>query len=589
MYTPLKKHLALLGLLFLMVFPATVSAQLLGTSAPESEPKEQTFDPDSLGRRTPRGTVDGYLKAMSEQKYTRASQYMVIRRTIRRSVKRKLQLVQNFQRLLDQRGDLIATSLLSNKSTGRTDDDLESDTDLVGTLNTGDEVISLYVVNTAGEGQPPVWMFSQETVDDVTSVTVSDDLLVDKILPASLRERRLGGVPVGHWLAVVVIVLVAYLVAWGITALIGFILSRFWRNERREKAMAIIEAFQLPVRLYFTVWMFVAVSQQVGISIIVRQKFSTITVTVGIIAFLILLWRLTDFLSTYSQQRMTLRKRISAISVILFMRRMAKIAIVIIGVIAVLGAVGFDVTTWIAALGIGGIALALGAQKTVENFVGSVTLIADQPIRVGDFCKVGDISGTVESIGMRSTRLRTPARTVVTIPNGLFSSNNIENYAHRDRFLFNPVLEFRMETTPAQLRYLLVEIRTLFYSHPKISNDPAKVRFGGLTANGYRIELTAYIEAPNVDTAEEIEEDIYLRILDIVAESGTDFAYPSQTLYMARDKGIDTDKTTLAGEKVQQWIDAEDLQLPTFDAERIEALKDKLQYPPKGSVTAKEQ
>ncbi len=580
-----KKHLALLALL-LTVFPASLSAQLLGTATP-TEQKAEPSEPDSLGRRTPRGTIEGYLKAMSEQNYNRASQYLSMRRTIRRSAKRRLQLVQSFQKLMDQSGSLIPTSLLSNKESGRTDDDLDSNTDFVGTLDTRDEVINLYVENTAAEAQPPVWMFSQETVDDVTTATVSNDLLVDKVLPASLRERMVGGVPVGHWLAVIAIAVVSYLVAWGLIALIGAILIRFWKKDNREKAQPIIDAFQLPVRLYLAVRLFVIVSLQVGISIIVRQKFNTIIFTVGIFAFLILLWRLTDYLSNYTQQRMTLRKRMSAISVILFLRRMAKIAIVVIAVITLLSAVGFDVTTWLAALGIGGIALALGAQKTVENFVGSVTLIADQPIRVGDFCKVGDISGTVESIGMRSTRLRTAARTVVTIPNGQFSSNNIENYAHRDRFFFNPVLEFRMETTPAQLRYLLVSIREMFYSHPRVSNDPAKVRFGGLSANGYRIEINAYIEAPNADISEEIEEDIYLRILDIVEASGTHFAYPSQTLYMARDKGNDAEKTSNAGQKVQEWIDAGDLQLPSFDPERIEALKDKIQYPPKGSVKAK--
>ncbi|RYD90593.1 MAG: mechanosensitive ion channel family protein, partial [Sphingobacteriales bacterium] len=458
---------------------------------------------------------------------------------------------------------------------------------LIGTVTANGEVINLYVENTEPEKSPPIWRFSAETVDDLAAVKIQEELLVDKILPATLKERRLGGVPVGHWLAVVVLVLGAYIIAWAVIALISFILLRFWKKEKREKATAIVEAFQLPSRLYLAVLLFVAFSQQVGISIIVRQRFSAIIVTVGIVAFLILLWRLTDFVSTYSQKRMTLRKRISAISVILFLRRMAKVAIVVIGIIAILGAVGFDVTTWVAALGIGGIALALGAQKTMENFVGSVTLIADQPIRVGDFCKVGDISGTVESIGMRSTRLRTPARTVVTIPNGQFSSNNIENYAHRDRYLFNPVLEFRMETTPDQLRYLLVELRTLLYAHTSVNPDPAKVRFGGLTASGYRIEVTAYINAANVDGAEEAEEDLYLRILDIVAQSGTDFAYPSQTLYMARDKGIDEERTQLAADKVNEWITSNELQIPQFDPAHIEKLKGTIPYPAEGSVSNK--
>jgi len=216
--------------------------------------------------------------------------------------------------------------------------------------------------------------------------------------------------------------------------------------------------------------------------------------------------------------------------------------------------------------------------------VGSVTLITDQPIRVGDFCKVGEISGTVESIGMRSTRLRTGERTIVTIPNGQFSSANIENYAHRDRFLFDPVFEFRMQTTPDQLRFLLVEIRTLLYAHAGVNPDPAKVRFTGLTDKGFKVEVWAYINAANFDVSQEIAEDVYLRILDIVAASGTDFAYPSQTLYMARDNGTDDEKSTQATDKVKQWVDNKELQLPQFDPEHIEKLKDTIKYPPEGSV-----
>lgn len=130
----------------------------------------------------------------------------------------------------------------------------------------------------------------------------------------------------------------------------------------------------------------------------------------------------------YTRGRMNRSGRISAVSAVLFLSRTTKVAIVIIGIIAILGIIGVDVTAGLAALGIGGIALALGAQKTIENFVGSVSLIADQPLRVGDYCRVDDIKGTVESIGMRSTTLRTSARTIVTIPNGQLSASKIENY-----------------------------------------------------------------------------------------------------------------------------------------------------------------
>ncbi|RZK45158.1 MAG: mechanosensitive ion channel family protein, partial [Pedobacter sp.] len=377
--------------------------------------------------------------------------------------------------------------------------------------------------NTAGANEPALWLISAETVDEIMNISGDNDVLLNRVLPDVLKERRMGGVPIGHWFAVVIFILVAYLLSWAIVSLISYMLRLIWRRSEDGKVASVIRAFELPFRLYLAVWIFVAVSQEAGISIIVRQRFSVITVTIGIVAILMLLWRITDVITVYTNDRMTKRKRVSAISIIMFLRRTSKVALVVIGIIAVLGALGVDVTAGLAALGIGGIALALGAQKTMENFVGSVTLIADQPIRVGDYCKIGEIKGTVESIGMRSTRLRTSARTIVTIPNGEFSSSKIENYAHRDRFLFAPVFYFRMETTPDQLRFLLVELRALLYAHPKILDTPI-VRFTGITENSYKVEITAYIEAPSLDPSQEIQEDVLLHIMDIVAKSGTDFA-----------------------------------------------------------------
>lgn len=581
----LKPLLTLIILFSLVGIPNMAAAQLLPENKAAEEPVKEVPD-DSLGRRTPRGTVSGFLQAVADQNYMRASYYLDLKRSFRKETERK-RIVTVLQRLLD-RGNIMPYALISNKSTGRTDDDLEPGQDLIGTVTSNGEVINLLVENKEAEGAASLWLFSAETIDAIAVVTVEDALLVDKMLPDVLKENNIGGVPVGHWLAVLVLIIVAYLLSWSVIALISFLLSRLWRKARTERIAAIIQALSLPLRLYLAVWVFVALSQQVGISIIVRQRFSAITVIIGIIAFLILLWRLADFISTYSQKKMTRRGRVSAISIILFMRRMAKVAIIIFGAIAILGTIGVDVTAGIAALGIGGIALALGAQKTVENFVGSVTLIADQPIRVGDFCKVGDVTGTVEAIGMRSTRIRTGERTIVTIPNGQFSSDQIENFAHRDRFLFNPALEFRLETTPDQLRYLLVELRALLYAHPMVSPDPAKVRFSGITASAYKLDVWAYITAPNFDAYQEAQEDILLHILDIVAQSGTDFAYPSQTLYFARDKGVDEEKTNEAVEKVKRWRQENKMQLPSFDSAYIDEIKDSVPYPPEGSVVKKE-
>lgn len=573
----------LLCMLFALLLPNTTMAQLLGAAKTPVEESVKVPE-DSLGRRTPQGTVNGFIKAIGEQNYLRASQYFVLSKRSYRRTADRIKIAKTFQQLLDQGGNLSPSSIVSNKETGRTDDDLAAGVDLVGNIAAGKTAIPLYVENQSDDSQPALWLFSAETVESIMSADISGEkTFLDRVLPSVLKERKLGNVPIGHWAVVVVMTVVSYLLSRLLLFAAGYVIQKVWRKAASEKGKAVIEAFSLPVMMYLTVILFVALTQRMGISIIVRQRFSIIIITIGIVAFLILLWRLTDFVSLYTRSRMNRRGRISAVSAILFLSRTTKAAIVFIVIIALLGIIGVDVTAGLAALGIGGIALALGAQKTIENFVGSVSLIADQPLRVGDYCRVDDIKGTVESIGMRSTTLRTSARTIVTIPNGQLSASKIENFAHRDRFIFNPIFNFRMDTAPDQMRYLLVELRSLLYAHPAVLNSPPVVRFTGITADALKVEITAYIEAVNFDKSQEVQEDLLLRMMDIIENSGTALAYPSQTLYMSKDTALSSEKTAEVLKKVKKWKDNNELQLPEFDPARVEELKGSIKYPDEGS------
>ncbi|WP_244248523.1 mechanosensitive ion channel family protein [Flavobacterium foetidum] len=559
----------------------------MGTKTATEEPVKSPED--SLGRRTPQGTINGFIKAIGDQNYLRASQYFVLSKRSYRKTADRIRIAKTFQQLLDQGGNFSPSSIISNKEFGRVDDDLATGIDLVGSISTDKTTIQLYVENQSEDNQPALWLFSAETVESIASADITGEkTFLDRVLPNVLIQRKLGNVPIGHWAVVVIMTIVSYLLSRLLIFVIVFVLQKLWKKAASEKVNAIINAFTLPVHMCLTVILFVAFTQRMGISIVVRQRFSIIIITIGIVAFLILLWRMTDFVSMFTRSRMSRRGRISAVSAILFLSRTTKVAIVFIGIIAILGIIGVDVTAGLAALGIGGIALALGAQKTIENFVGSVSLIADQPLRVGDYCRVDDIKGTVESIGMRSTMLRTSARTIVTIPNGQLSASKIENFAHRDRFIFNPILNFRMETTPDQIRYLLVELRSLLFAHPEVIDSPPVVRFTGITADALKIEVTAYIQAINFETSQEVQEDLLLRMMDIIENSGTSLAYPSQRLFVSRDIPLSDEKSQAISETVKEWKEKSELQLPKFDPKRVEELKGSIKYPDKGSFNSNE-
>lgn len=573
----------LISILLLSVFPA--SAQILPDTGGEEEtdaPEEITYDP--LERQTPRGTVRGFLSAVANQDYMEAMQYLNLNDSLAVDSTGE-QIAMTLQRLLDQ-GSLLPTARIADDPDGVLDDGLSQDLERVGTIMANGENLDVLLEQAESSEGNTIWLFANSTIEGIAEVTV-EEVWIDRQLPDKLTETLWAGAPAGHWLALIVLIIAAFLLAWGITALVRFILNKVWKGSNIDPTKGVIAALIFPISLYLAVVLFAILSQQAGISIILRQRFSGLTIIAAVVAILIFLWQLSGFLGGYTSKRMIQRGNASGTSIVQFVQRLAKFVIAVFGVILVLDVIGIDVTAGLAALGIGGLALAFGAQKTIENFIGGVSIIADQPIRVGDFCVVGDVVGTIERIGMRSTRIRTLARTIVTIPNGAFSSSTIENFAHRDRFLFNPKLEMRYETTPDQLRYLLVEIRKILYAHPKVSPSPARIRFTELGAASINLEIFSYILAADFDEFLEVQEDVLLRIMDVVDESGTGFAFPSQTIYFARDSGLSAEKSTRAKEQVKKWQQDEDLQIPHFDPEKIKEIENKIPYPPEGSVDRK--
>ena len=565
-----------------------VFAQMPTASAPMngSTPQPLAAVEDPLGRETPEGLVQGFLDAVADENYERAAQYLDLRRfTDAQAKTRGPELARTLQQLIDQGGWFVPRLQLSGEILGRRDDNLAQELEKVGGVRTTSGIVDLLAERVTGIESYPIWLMSSVTVANIpTLIETTTAGLLDRILPQVLVKTRWAGVPLGHWGALVGLAGLAYLVAWILTTSCGYLLHRLWRGRADGPAHRILEAAALPFRLYLAVWIFALSAFFLGVSIVARKQFGLGAEIVAWMSVAWLLWRIIDGLSEASVERMSKSGHVGALSAVSFFRRFGKGALLVVVVVATLDTLGVDVTAGLAALGIGGLAVALGAQKTVENFVGSLTLIADQPIRVGDFCRFGDTLGTVEDIGMRSTRVRTLQRTVVAIPNGDFSSLQIENYSRRDRFWFHPTLGLRYETTPDQIRNLLVELRSLLYAHPCVDPDPARVRFLGLGEDSLKLEIFAYVHAKDYGGFLEIQEDLTLRIMEIVAAGGASFAFPSRTLYLAQDPAIPRENVGAAEARVRQWSSDGELQLPAFHGDRIAALRNTLVYPPPGSA-----
>ncbi len=245
---------------------------------------------------------------------------------------------------------------------------------------------------------------------------------------------------------------------------------------------------------------------------------------------------------------------------------------------------GVPAAPLLASLGVGGLAIALAVRPTLENVIGGFILFADKPVRVGEFCRFGDKMGTIEQIGLRSTRIRGLDRTIITVPNADFAQLEIINFSERDQMMMRTTLGLRYETTPDQLRYVLAKLRELFIAHPMVSPEPARARFIGFGDFSLNIEVYVHVITREYNEYLAIAEDLNFRIMDIIAKSGTGFAFPSQTAYMARDTGLDAERARAIEDEVQAWRDEDALPFPWPDADRVQALDGTLDFPPEGST-----
>jgi MscS family membrane protein len=225
----------------------------------------------------------------------------------------------------------------------------------------------------------------------------------------------------------------------------------------------------------------------------------------------------------------------SAGSLIRLSQAVLKVVILAAVAFTCLGLLGFQLTPALAGLGLSGVVLAFAAQKTLENVFAGVSLLSDETIRVGDFCVIGTQKGTVESIGLRSTTLRTLDRTLLSIPNGPLAAMTIENFAYRDKISFNPMINLRYETTAEQMRTVLAGFWRLIEEDPRLETDGSRARFVRLGPSSLDVEIYSYVLTRNWEEFNAIREELLLRIMEIVETAGTGFAFPSQTLYLSRD------------------------------------------------------
>jgi MscS family membrane protein len=569
------------GFLLLAVMLALPAyGQLPLSNPPAPAASAPPAGPDALGRDTPAGTVVGFMRAAGDANVQRAAQYLDSRQVPGRVEEHIRQLLAVLNRGLLSR-DLAQ---LSRAQEGTLEDGLPPTVERVGVVKTESGTLDILLERVTRPDGTPIWLFSAATIQGVPAAYKEiRPFWFEKLMWAPLRETRYLDVPLWQWLGIplslLLVIAVARLIGRGLFAIMRPVF--FWITGERgaaRKAEITGPIRVIALSLALSVWFSIT-----NLPLLARFTLARLAVAFAIVGLAWLLMRFIDVGTQLAEARLRRANDLGGITIAQLIGRLGKVLTIVIAALVLLYTADVDLTTALAGLGIGGIAIALAAQKTIENLLGGILIISDQPVRVGDFCKAGDVTGTVESIGLRSTRIRTLERTVVSIPNGNLATQNLENYGIRDKFWFRPTLALRYETQADQLRYVLAEIRRMLYEHPKVENDAARIRFARFGNSSLDLDVFAYVRSSDMAGFLEVQEDLLLRIMDIVERSGTGFAFPSSTTYLARDAGLDKDKTQEAIGAVKRWREQDELPFPNFHPSRISGFENRIEYPPPGS------
>jgi MscS family membrane protein len=500
------------------------------SAAPPQAAPQPEIPPDPLGRSTPRGTVLGFLLADRSGDDEAAAKYL----NTRLRGKAAAELAHQLFVVLDRR---LPAKLhaLSDKPEGSVSDPLKPDQELVGTIKSDNGNIDITLERVKrGHGEPgTIWLFSSETLDAVPALYEEVNVIsVEKVLPPFVVNNRVFGIPLFQWLALLLGIPLFFLVTEALDRLSRPLVGSWRRQLRKRPDLMDFGILPIPIRFLLLAGIIQWLLTKFSLPLLARQFWSSVAsiLTIGGCVWLVILvnGRLEKYISSF----LPWRNFSGATLMLRLVRRLVDVLVVFVGLLVTLYHFGVNPTAALAGLGVGGIAIALAAQKTLENVIGGMSLIFDRAMSVGDMIKVGETQGTVDDIGFRSTRLRTLDRTVVSVPNGQIANLTLENFSVRDKFWLHPILTLRQSTTATQMHAVLESIRNLLEESMSVETNSIRVRFLRFGSYSFDVEVYAYVRARDWNQFLELQEGLFLGIMKCIEAAGAEIALPSQSLFL---------------------------------------------------------
>jgi MscS family membrane protein len=484
---------------------------------------------DPYRRETPYGAFFGYMRAAQRGNWMLAGEYLQWPKSGRTS---QDALARELKAVLDQRfvGDL---EKLSRSPAGDLNDALTAELERVGQIENGDESFDLLLVRTTPVEGPPIWLVSSQSLREIPAAFKGlKGPTIDQDMPAVLR-RPVGGLQLWQLLAFLLLIPTLYGASRLFVGAAFRLLDRvFKRRPSWTRVRTGIGRFRAPLAFLLALPLHRLCVSRLGLPLLNRYGYARLLMLAFIFGASWLLLRLVDFFNLRATLNL-IAEGATATSSLTIARRMLRGVVIAVAALFALASFGVNLTATLAGLGIGGVALAFAAQKSLENLFGGFVVLSDKIIRVGDTVRIGTAVGDIEDVTLYATRLRAFDRSVVTIPNGTLITAQIENWSRRDKFWFHPTLGLVYETTAEQMRAVLENLRARLESDPRVEKGTMRVRFVRLNSSSLDVEVFAYLLVPDYTTFLAVQEELLLMLLDVVEKAGTCLAFPSQTTYVA--------------------------------------------------------
>ncbi|MGC1452375.1 MAG: mechanosensitive ion channel family protein [Candidatus Sulfotelmatobacter sp.] len=423
---------------------------------------------------------------------------------------------------------------LSDLPEGSRSNPLKPDQDLVGSVNSAKDDVDIILERQDRGKTGPIWIFSSNTLESIPDLFAEmDEVPVESILPGFLVNTRLAGIVLFEWLAVFVGMPLFCLLTTLLSRALNRLIGQWRRRLYRKPDLSNPQVLPIPIRILLLAALIRWLLSELSLPLFARQFWSSTASVITIAGCVWLLILVNGWGEGYVRRHLRGLNLTGTTSMLRLARRTIDGLIVFAGVLVALYYFSVKPTAALAGLSIGGIAVAFAAQKTLENVIGGVSLILDRAVRMGDTLKVGETVGTVDDIGLRSTRIRTLDRTMVTVPNGQIANLSIGNLSARDKFWLHPILSLRYGTTSVQMHAVLASIRSLLEETRLVDPRSVRVRFLRLGTSSLDVEIFAYVLARDWQHFLEIQEAVLLRIMECVESAGPQIALPSQVVFMA--------------------------------------------------------